>query len=137
MNPQQDIITTLREQLSEARKTANELTDEKVRMEREIKEAREIAQKYEDRYFSVRELVNVGTQKVEELERELATSVRLDDPVVSGLVEALERASGSLSEAILVLGGCGVVHPGGQSIYIQSERALSAYNARVKEVGCE
>lgn len=99
MNPQQDIITTLREQLSEARKTANELTDAKVR-----------------------------------LERELATRVRLDDPAVSGLVEALERASGSLSEAILVLGGCGVVHPGGQSIYIQSERALAAYNARLKEI---
>lgn len=88
MNPQQDIITTLRAQLSEARKTANELTDEKVR-----------------------------------LERELTTRVRLDDPVVKGLVEALEGYTSWTDSASVD--------------FIAAEKALSAYNARLKEVGCE
>lgn len=49
------------------------------------------------------------------LEKEPSTRVRLDDPVVKGLVEALAAHSNSMVRF----------------------NALAAYNARLKEVGCE
>ena len=49
------------------------------------------------------------------LEKELSARVRLDDPVVKGLVEALKEHSNSMVRV----------------------NALAAYNAKCKEVGCE
>jgi hypothetical protein len=43
-------------------------------LERELKDARQIASKYEDRYFATRELLNVSTERAETLERELAAA---------------------------------------------------------------
>ena len=135
----------------------------------ELKESlanwQEIAKKYEDQYCAARELVNVGVQKVEELERELEelhrhhdstmrhmdlcrsisdcpgdetlsvwlerefnSCVRLDDPVVKNLEEALKYV---FHERL----------PLGQTVsdYIFEEslerwqsvhQALAAYNAR-------
>jgi flagellar motility protein MotE (MotC chaperone) len=43
-------------------------------LERELKDARQIASKYDDRYFATRELLNVSTERAEVLERELAAA---------------------------------------------------------------
>jgi hypothetical protein len=40
-------------------------------LERELTDARQIASKYDDRYFATRELLNVSTERAERLEREL------------------------------------------------------------------
>ena len=55
------------------------------------------------------------------LEKELTTRVRLDDPVVKGLVESLEEVidSGWIYDPCVF------------------KEALAAYNARLKEVGCD
>lgn len=41
------------------------------KLESELKDARQIASKYDDRYFATRELLTVSTERAERLEREL------------------------------------------------------------------
>jgi len=55
-------------------------------LERELKDARQIASKYDDRYFATRELLNVSTERAEKLERELAAA----NARIRRLEEALE-----------------------------------------------
>lgn len=54
--------------------------------------------------------------------KELAAHVRLDDPVVKGLVDRVKFASLNCDR---------------YSVQKAHEAALAAYNARLKEVGCE
>ena len=58
-------------------------------IEHELKDARQIASKYEDRYFATRELLNVSTERAETLERELAAA--------NERVKRLEEAGDELS----------------------------------------
>lgn len=58
-------------------------------LERELKDARQIASKYDDRYFATRELLNVSTERAESLERELAAA----NARIRRLEEALDLTS--------------------------------------------
>ena len=132
-------------------------------LRRELENSQEIAKNYEDRYFAARELVNVGVQKVEELERELEelhrhhdstmrhmdlcrsisdcpgdetlsvwlerefnSCVRLDDPVVKGLVDWMTYTAEHHPR-------CEFHNAGTCSCELSS--TLTTYNARLKEVG--